>query len=68
MATQFVGCFLRGTVAVGLHHFRLLYVGMAGVAPKTVDDRVTNTLDCLQKLSLPAGEGGDEEPRGPWVE
>jgi len=58
MATQFVGRFYRGTVAVGLYHFRLLYLGMAGVALKTVDDRVTNTLDCLQKLPLPAGEGG----------
>src|SRR5262245_56256331 len=57
MALQFVRRFLRGTVVVGPHHFRLLYVGMAGVALKKVDDRVANTLDCLQKLPLPAGVG-----------
>src|SRR5262249_22772602 len=34
-----------------------LHIGMVGGALKTVDDRVTHILDCLQKLPLPAGEG-----------
>jgi len=57
MATQFVGLLYGGTVTVGLHHFRLLYVGMAGVALKMVDDRVTNTLDCLHTVTSPHGRG-----------
>src|SRR5262245_42012361 len=47
--------FHRGTVAVGTYHFWLLYVCMSGVALKTIDDRVTNTLDCLCKVPFSSG-------------